>query len=201
MNWSRIERERLMSVRRSIFLSFLPVLLLCGFLQGQAGSECEATQGKKTKVIEGTVCYGQSFEERFGDIYEFRLQPESGGYGWTIQLVDTNQDFDISRLTPPLHGVNPRNIEGWHFRNEDNSGPNRGDVNVPQRIRTFRFSPDVPALIKGYPDAVTPRAVQKVADFGTGTLYILDFGLADLQRGQKARMVWLKFKVCLQWRP
>lgn len=55
-------------------------------------------------------------------------------------------------------------------------------------------------LIAGPRNKITPEAVEKVAEFGTGTLYVLDYGLADLNPGQMARMVWLKFKVCLHWR-
>ena len=51
----------------------------------------------------------------------------------------------ISRgLTPPWHLVpNPRYVEGWHFRNASNTGPNDGSVNAPQETREFIFSPEV----------------------------------------------------------
>ena len=36
-------------------------------------------------------------------------------------------------------GTNHRLLEGWHFRNQANTGPNEGDVNAPQREREFDF--------------------------------------------------------------
>jgi hypothetical protein len=36
---------------------------------------------------------------------------------------------------------------------------------------------------------------------GRGELQILDYGLADLQPGGQARMVYLKFSACLEWSP
>jgi hypothetical protein len=78
------------------------------------------------------------------------------GLGWIVRLMSTAEGWllevatkgreaeDLSRLTPPWHcAPNPRQIEGWHVRNVDNSAPNDGSVNAPQEFREFIFSPAV----------------------------------------------------------
>jgi hypothetical protein len=70
------------------------------------------------------------------------VQPTKGGWilslvpgreGWFQISVKGREQEDLSRLTPPWHFVpNPREIEGWHFRNDRNTGPNDGSVNAPQ---------------------------------------------------------------------
>ena len=114
-------------------------------------------------------------------------------------ITRAGTDEDLSRLTPPLHGPNPTGIEGWHFRNESNTGPNTGELNVPGKLRRFISSPEV-NLICPLGQDPTPEDMKRIEDYGVGRLEVLDFGLADLEPGQLARMVWLKFRVCLTWR-
>ncbi|MGI0044486.1 MAG: hypothetical protein ACRD47_12320, partial [Nitrososphaeraceae archaeon] len=154
---------------------------------------CERKVGRALKEVEGVVGYGETFSETFGDRFIFKLKPINTG--WMIQVIDTKHDVDISRLTPPLHGPNPTMIEGWHFRNEANTGPNEGELNVPQRIRRFNFSPGVRKLLNV--DRISPEQLTDISKFGRGELKILDYGLADLRPRQQARMVWMRFKVCL----
>jgi hypothetical protein len=93
----------------------------------------------------GWLRRGERFERGvLGDL-RFRLEPEfdsrvNGASGWSIHLfaADTLEDF-AGIATPPYHGVNATQIEAWHFRNADNSGPNLGDVNAPQERRIFSF--------------------------------------------------------------
>ena len=45
-------------------------------------------------------------------------------------------------VTPPYRGINAIQIEGWHFRNSDNTGANEPgvkNVNAPQEVREFQF--------------------------------------------------------------
>jgi hypothetical protein len=116
-----------------------------------------------------------------------------------IQVFETGESKDLSRLTPPFHFVpNPRYLEGWHFRNADNTGPNSSgakNVNSPPRIREFVFSPEV-ANMNGKP---TTADISRVGQFGRGQLEILDFGLTGLRRGERASFTWLRFRVTLRW--
>jgi hypothetical protein len=154
------------------------------------------------KII-GEVKMGETFEKAFGPAFYFRLEPNA--YGWLITLRDERGSEDLSRLTPPFHFVpNPREIEGWHFRNSDNSGPNEPgekNVNAPGLIREFIFSPEVGRTIDG-PNAKrkpTLEEIEKIQRFGRGELRILDYKLGDLVPGKRARFEWMRFEVDLSW--
>lgn len=80
--------------------------------------------------------------EHNGHMLEFRLAPI--GQGWSIWVGDpaNRERNQVIVATPPYRGINPAVIQGWHFRNADNSGPNNpgeGKVNAPGNIRTFAF--------------------------------------------------------------
>lgn len=121
-------------------------------------------------------------------------------HGWAIRIYDqpfTNGRVDLSAITPPLHiPANPRDIAGWHFRNQSNTGPNVGDVNAPQRIRLFQFDGAL-AGTGGLRESATTGSTN--ANAGRGILNIVDFKLTDLQPDVKARMTYLKFQACLTW--
>ncbi len=162
---------------------------------GQAERSCAPEPGRQTRTFDGEISWERSFVHGFGPGFEFKLLPDASG--WIIAVTKTGDDELLTRLTPPLHGPNPTVIEGWHFRNEDNTGPNDGGLNVPGGVRRFIFSPEVPELmLKGQ---ISLDDVHRVEAFGHGELRILDYGLADLRPGQRARMVWMKFEVCVSW--
>ncbi|MEM9233548.1 MAG: hypothetical protein AAGA69_04830 [Pseudomonadota bacterium] len=121
--------------------------------------------------------------------------------GWSLRLYEgepVGDAVDLTSMTPPLRGApNPRDIFGWHFRNADNTGPNEGDVNAPQHMRAFVISPSL-AGTGGYrpPEGGEPQPSPRD---GIGWLKVLDFGLAGLEPGQRARMNYLKFDACLSW--
>jgi len=89
----------------------------------------------------GAVERGQVFEKPLVPDLLFCLIPHE--LGWTISLTDGNPDNNFAAVvTPPYRGINHLDIEGWHFRNSDNSGPNKLDeknVNAPQEVRQFYF--------------------------------------------------------------
>ena len=105
---------------------------------------------------------------------------------------------DLSRLTPPWHFVpNPREIDGWHFRNAGNSGPNDGSVNAPQRLREFIFSPLVGRGVEYNGSGTTVEDVETVRSFGRGWLYLDEFRLTPPRPGERASFEWIKFSACL----
>ena len=111
-------------------------------------------------------------------------------------------DEDLARLTPPWHfAPNPREIDGWHFRNAQNNGPNDGSVNAPRRFREFIFSPRVGRDIQG-PDATTGPTVEEdaaVRAFGRGWLFIESYTLSPPRNGERAAFEALRFTACLTW--
>jgi hypothetical protein len=145
------------------------------------------------------VTAGGRFIQATPSGWQVRLVPVQ--YGWVLQVGAKLQgDDDYSRLTPPLHGVpNPREIEGWHFRNADNTGPNDGSVNAPQKLREFIFSPLVGHGIDYNGSATTSEEVERVRKFGQGWLSIDKSELSPVAKGQRASIQSMEFTVCLTW--
>jgi hypothetical protein len=191
MNW----------ISQSLIL-ILPILVL---LSGCDSDDTPDTPDTERQTIEfhGDISAGESYTKSFGSDYQFMLLPID--HGWFILIQDNRLTVDISRLTPPFHFVpNPRNIEGWHFRNSDNTGPNDShekNVNAPQEVRDFIFSPEVGRSINGPGSNSQPTSddVEKVGQFGRGKLTILDYRLKDLEFGKQAGFEWIKFHVTLSW--
>jgi len=181
-----------------IWLWFTLLLILL-FNWDAISAQAEEKGAKRIYAkIMGEVKMGETFEKPFGPGFYFRLVPDP--CGWLITLRDERRSEDLSRLTPPFHFVpNPREIEGWHFRNADNSGPNEPgekNVNAPGLIREFIFSPEVGRTIH-YPPK--PEEIEKIKHFGRGELRILDYKLGDLVPGKRARFEWMRFEVDLSW--
>jgi len=177
--------------------SALFLILVFSWNAISAHAEGKGARRIYAKII-GEVKIGETFEKAFGPGFYFRLEPDP--YGWLITIGDERGSKDLSRLTPPFHFVpNPREIEGWHFRNADNSGPNEPgekNVNAPGLIREFIFSPEVGRTIN-YPPK--PEEIEKIRRFGRGELRILDYKLGDLAPEKRARFEWMRFEVDLSW--
>jgi hypothetical protein len=170
-------------------VSIITILIL---LPGCASDNTSVTRDAERHTFEfqGDLSAGESFTKSFGSNYHFTLVPIA--HGWFIQIQDNRLTVDISRLTPPFHFVpNPRHIEGWHFRNSDNTGPNEigeKNVNAPGKVRDFIFSPEMGQSIDGLGNNSQPTFddVERVRQFGRGKLTILDYRLKDLGFGKRA---------------
>src|SRR5207245_1593682 len=144
---------------------------------------CAAEPGRKAEQLGGGVLKGNAFTLPTAGGWILELVPIEEG--WFLQVtVRGREEEDLSRLTPPWHGVpNPRMIEGWHFRNEDNTGPNDGSVNAPGELREFIFSPDVGRSIEYNGSATSSEDVAKVQSFGRGWLHLDQFRLTPMRKG------------------
>ena len=142
----------------------------------------------------GSIEHGDTLRYTFGDSLVFQLVPIPTG--WEIMVRDLRRSEDnIARLTPPLHFVpNPRDIEGWHFRNESNSGPNDGSVNAPQEVREFVFSRRVGVSIE---TPLTQELFEQIRRDGRGILTITSLELGNLIPGQRANITRMQFQVQL----
>jgi len=142
----------------------------------------------RTTSFTGAVTRGDHFRRALWDGLALELDPTEGG--WRICIRDsTRPSEDLARLTPPVHLVpNPRDIEGWHFRNRANTGPNRGDVNAPQKSRWFIFSRAVGRNIQAGDSSGT----------GRGALDIEDLVLTPPKRGEKAAVQSMRFRVAIE---
>ncbi len=174
----------------------LAAAVVSGF--SASASECPARPGASVAEFEGEASARRPFQQAFGPGLVFHLLPSD--FGFRIAVRDERGE-DISRLTPPLRGVNARFLDGWHFRNRDNTGANDGSVNAPQTKRGFIFSPEVGRSLGVGPRSPVWAEIERISETGRGELEVLDYGLADLEPGQRARLVWLSFRVCLEWNP
>ena len=133
-----------MMVRRLSSRFWLSILLTGAVLNTAAGAQ-DCGESLRQATLESAVTRGSRVTHALPGNLEFRLQPLD--YGWIIWIGDpahAEENF-AAIATPPFHGLNPLLIEGWHFRNSDNTGPNAPgpkNVNAPQRTRRFRFVPD-----------------------------------------------------------
>lgn len=165
-----------------------------------APERCEAYRGRALR--------GQSLELPLRGGLLFRLAPDA--YGWTIGVITTGRpDEDFAGIaTPPYHGVNARYLEGWHFRNLANTGPNAGDVNAPQHQRDFAFvlsasdyeraSRALEALLWGAPPETERQQLMETLERvsrGRGRLRVTGSSLGNLQPGVQAWFEWLAFDV------
>jgi hypothetical protein len=177
------------------------VILLSMGLLGQRATvpSCQLQPGRKAEPIRGAVKRGEKFAQTTPSGWIFRLTPAPEG--WLIQVTTRGRETeDLSRLTPPWHFVpNDREIDGWHFRNADNTGPNEGSVNAPQELREFIFSPAVGREIEYHGSGTTPEDVEKVRAFGRGWLFIESYQLTPPRRGERAVFQAITFSACLTW--
>ena len=182
------------------FIRLLIALSVLG-AQARAVPQCTASPGRSAEQIEGEVAKGQRFSKTTSGGWILRLVPTHEG--WLLEItVKGRETEDLSRLTPPLHFVpNPREVEGWHFRNADNTGPNDGSINAPQELREFIFSPQVGREIQGTQATSSPTTeeVERVQAFGRGWLRVDEYQLTPPRRGERASFERLKLSACLTW--
>ena len=184
---------------RTIAASLLGAALLVADIQIATAQTCAPTSVRDAQRISGEVSGKHTFVAPVAKQWNLSLEPSQ--FGWDIRLRDS-AGMDLSQITPPFQfAPNPRELYGWHFRNAANSDKNTGDINAPQHLRLFQFSPALSGT-GGFrpPPAVTDSThTNPDPDAGRGALMIIDMGLADLEPGQKARMNYLKFEACLTW--
>ena len=159
---------------------------------------CDGARGRRSELVHGAVERGDRFAQATAG-WILRLEPSE--YGWVLQIATKDRPTeDLSRLTPPWRFVpNPRDIEGWHFRNADNTDRNDGTVNAPGHLREFIFSPVVGREIERSGSAATSADVEKVRAFGRGWLFLESYRLTSARKGERAGFDSLTFWACLTW--
>ena len=166
-------------------------------MSGAIAQPCEPTAERSATVLSSREVAGNRDYNEYMEGPGWTFQLKRAAHGWDVRLLDEN-GLDLTQMTPPLRGApNPRELYGWHFRNADNTGPNAGDVNAPQKLRLFGFEPALTGT-GGYKPSNT-QGVDPENQPGRGALTVRDMGLADLEPGKQARMNYLKFDVCMTW--
>ncbi len=159
----------------------------------------------------GEVLKGRSFERQVGANLFFRLVPEELGWSISVGSKAVRENF-CSVVTPPYRGMNALHIEGWHFRNSDNSRPNEPgpkNVHAPQELREFYFvlnDPDYRRAFDALQILLWPYSYSKqqidAAEGahaklrkGSGKLMIRDLKLNALEPGERAGIDRMAFDV------
>ncbi|MGA9779163.1 MAG: hypothetical protein WBS33_12910 [Verrucomicrobiia bacterium] len=154
-----------------------------------------------TVEFSGSIKAGKRFERPFGDRFIFALEPIA--YGWEICVYEKGRKEDLAELTLPLHGPNPTNIEGWHFRNEDNTdSSNDHSDEMSQDDREFIFSPEVGKTINA-PEStneITENDIDRIQAFGQGELKITHMKLSPPKLHGIASIEEMNFHCKLTWR-
>lgn len=170
---------------------------------------------RDTLRFSGSVRRGETYRHAIRYGLEFRLTPITGvsDGAWNIGVWPADSvAIDYAAVaTPPYRGINARDLEGWHFRNHDNTGPNAGDVNAPQERRDFLFVETrsdydtcFAALARvmwlyNYADDVVERAGNLLDSLatGSGTLFITSLSLTPPAKGAQAEIDSMRFEVTL----
>jgi hypothetical protein len=164
----------------------------------------------------GEVWKGENFEKQIGENLLFRLVPQE--LGWIISVGSTAglENNFCAVATPPYRGINSIQIEGWHFRNADNSGPNEagpGNVNAPQNVREFYFALNDADYRKAFdalqillwPYSYSKQQIDEAENAhaevakGNGRLIIRDLKLNTFELGKQAGIERFVFDVELNF--
>jgi len=170
---------------------------------------------RDTLRFSGSIHRAETFRHPIGMGLEFRLTPmagESDG-AWSIGVWPRDSvpiDY-ASVATPPYRGVNARDLLGWHFRNQDNTGPNHGEVNAPEEERDFQFVETRAAFDTCYaalqrvmwPYNYSDQVAEHASDLldslptGSGTLIVTSIALTPPLKGAQAEIDSMRFEVTL----
>ena len=184
------------------------------FAAGSVAQTPTNTDGRsiqRTVRISGEVLKERSFERQVGANLFFRLVPDELGWSIAVGSKTARENF-CSVVTPPYRGVNALAIEGWHFRNSDNSGrnePGPKNVNSPQELREFYFvlndadyrraSDALQVLLWPYSyskqEADAAESVHGKLRKGRGKVIIRDLKLNALEPGEQAGIDRMTFDV------
>lgn len=158
--------------------------------------------------FQGHAAKGQYFKKVLGNGLVFHLIPDN--YGWNIEILPEHDQENVpyggfaSIATPPFHGINALQIQGWHWRNIDNTAANDGSVNAPQEIRDFEFvvnnadAQKMGAAIEQFTSGKT-LSFSPYVSLGQGKLVIKNLKLGNLIEGKQAWIESMDFKVTLQF--
>ncbi|OWU86386.1 hypothetical protein ATO6_06090 [Oceanicola sp. 22II-s10i] len=174
-------------------MRWLALWLLALVPSGAAAMICPAAEGRQAFSQDGIrLEAGERQAIGFGPGLVLVFDPAP--HGWSARVTDAARR-DISGMSAPRFGVDPRDLAGWHFRNAANTGPNAGDVNAPQSARDIRFDPGLAGTAGVRPG----EPADADAAPGRGLLVLRDVVLTPPEAGQRARMLTVTLDLCLTW--
>lgn len=189
-------------------------------------SNAQSPREKATLRFTGEVQRGHSFEKDIGKGLVFRLAPDDAGWDIEVGPPGSTDDYtDCANM--PAHGITNRQIQGWHFRTDDNTGPRKPDDFVTPGIgeaREFEFvltavdestsCDDLDKALAAFAEAAGDTVRSPIHDEnnrerpnasarfptpaeGTGSMTITSMTLGNLVPGQQAWIESMKFEVSI----
>jgi hypothetical protein len=192
-------------------LTLAPSLFLSGSSSGQPQSSPELSIR-----LQGEVHRSEKFEQEIGRRLVFRLVPDE--FGWSIQVGPKNGTDDyMDCVNGPLHGITPYQIEGWLFRNDDNTAarkpfelltPAVGERREFQFVLTAadeaRSCADLDRAEHSHDQKVTERiaATNLIGAYagGDGSVTITSMTLGNLKPGAQAWIESMRFEATFSFR-
>jgi hypothetical protein len=193
----------------------VPALSLMLFLSVMGKAQPQSTQNLPLR-LHGEVHRTEKFEKEIGRRLVFRLAP--GEFGWDIEVgpKDSADNF-MDCVNEPLHGITPFQIEGWLFRNDDNTAPRKASEMLTPGIgekREFKFvltaadeaksCADVEKMEYNY-DEKDPEHMAATKRFGMyaggdGSVTITSMTLGNLKPGVQAWIESMQFEATFSFR-
>lgn len=192
-------------------LAILLVLSLSGICAAQT-----QTQPTLLMRLHGEVHRSEKFEREIGQGLVMRLVPSE--YGWDFEVGPKDNDEDYMRcVNEPVHGITPYQIEGWLFRNDDNTAPRKPSELLTPGIgekREFQFVLTAEDQIKSCADLdkmlyindeKDPEHLAAMSRFGMyaggdGSLTITSMALGNLKPGEQAWIESMQFEATITFR-
>ncbi|MGH1423966.1 MAG: hypothetical protein ACRBBU_04515 [Pseudooceanicola sp.] len=170
------------------------IALLFAALNPVSAQDCAAAPGQTAFATQGVVLVAG--QRRAIDLANgWRLIFDPIPFGWRIGIADAN-GLDLSDGTTPRFGVSPRDLVGWHFRNQANTGPNTGDVNAPQHRRDIAFHPEL-AGTGGFKSSDGAGGLGP--PLGAGQIVVRSMVLSPPKRGERAEFLRAQVDACVTW--
>jgi hypothetical protein len=166
--------------------------------------------------VHGEVHRAEKFEQEIGRGLVFRLAPSE--FGWDIEVgpKDSTDNY-MDCVNEPLHGITPFQIEGWLFRNDDNTAPRMpSDLLVPGigQKREFQFvltaadetksCDDLEKMEHSWdqkaPEPMTASRLFGALAGGDGSVTITHMTLGNLKPGAQAWIESMQFEATFSFR-
>jgi hypothetical protein len=187
----------------------IPALSLMLFLSGISNAQMQSLQNLPIR-LHGEVHRGEKVEKEIGRGLVFRLAPSE--FGWEIEVgpKDSTDNY-MDCVNEPLHGITPFQIEGWLFRNDDNTAPRKPSEMLTPGIgekREFQFVLTAADEAKSCDDlekmehsrdkkAAEPMPASRLFGAragGDGSVTITHMTLGNLKPGQQAWIESMEFE-------
>jgi hypothetical protein len=194
----------------------LGILVLALLFLSSIGNGQTTSPPNLSLRLHGEVHRSEKFEREIGRGLVFRLVPDE--YGWDIEVGPKGgADNYMDCLNEPLHGITPYQIEGWLFRNADNTTPLKPSELLTPGIgekREFQFvltaddrarsCADLDRMEHIY-DEKDPERIAATNRFGTyaggdGFVTITSMTLGNLKPGARASIESMRFEATFSFR-